>query len=217
MSKRYTKISFIDSYSSVNSKCQLALLGFKSGRARQILIQCLNSGIVFFMQDFRFTNEHRPGGAGEIVSFLEKPRLWIPSTADYPDHFDWLDKVGTQLEREQKRAMVAYHGRNIVGTIVYQRHVTQPSTLEIKNLSVIPTSEGRYVGSFLLRNVEIEGSQNDFPGCSRIVFDTKTTNTGIISFGTRHGYRLLEVTDLYGLGAGEDAVFAKSVVPSTAK
>ncbi len=169
------------------------------------------------MQDFRFTNEHRLSDTGEIVGFLERPRLWIPSTADYPDHFDWLAKVGTQLEREQKRAMVAYYAGDIVGTIVYQRHLLQPNTLEIKNLSVSPTTQGRYVGSFLLRNTEIEGTQNDFLGCNRIVFDTKTTNTGIISFGMRHGYRLLEITDLYGLGAGEDAIFAKSAVPVTAK
>jgi ribosomal protein S18 acetylase RimI-like enzyme len=173
--------------------------------------------LYFFMQDFRFTNEHRLSQTGEIVGFLERPRLWIPSTADYPDHFDWLDKVGIQLEREQKRAMVAYHGRAIVGTVVYQRHLTEANTLEIKNLSVVPTSEGRFIGSFLLRNTEIEGTQHDFPGCNRIVFDTKTTNTGIVAFGMRHGYRLAGIEDLYGLGAGEDAIFVKSVTPATAK
>ena len=169
------------------------------------------------MQDFRFTNEHRLGETGEIVGFLEKPRLWIPSISDYPDHFDWLAKVGTQLEREQKRAMVAYHASEIVGTIVYQRHLTEPNTLEIKNLSVSPTAQGRYVGSFLLRNTEVEGTRYDFPDCTKVVFDTKTSNAGIISFGIKHGYRLLEVRDLYGLGAGEDAIFVKSVPPVIVK
>jgi ribosomal protein S18 acetylase RimI-like enzyme len=182
-----------------------------------VLIQYQKSGIVFFMQDFRFTNEHRLGASGEIVGFLEKPRLWIPNTSDYPDHFDWLAKVGTQLEGEQKRAMVAYYAGDIVGAVVYQRHLSEPTTLEIKNISVSPTAQGRYVGSFLLRNTEIEGTQHDFPGCNRIVFDTKTTNTGIVAFGMRHGYRLAGIEDLYRLGAGEDAIFAKSVTPATAK
>src|ERR1700740_2677910 len=117
------------------------------------------------MVDFRFSNEQTSAHTANVISILEKPRLWVPGS-DYPDYFEWLGKVGEELEHEHKRAMVAYAGNNPVGSVVYQRSKTSPKTLEIKNISVSPDVRGRHVASFLLRNTEIEGSNNDFPGCT---------------------------------------------------
>jgi ribosomal protein S18 acetylase RimI-like enzyme len=164
------------------------------------------------MADFRFTNEHSPSELGNVVGVLERPRLWIPSTTDYPDYLDWVQKTEAQIAKGNKRAMLGYAGRVPIGTVVYQRHETRPYMVEIRNISVSPDARGRYVGSFLLRNTEVEATTVDYPECSGVVVDTKTTNTEMIGFLMDHGYRLEEVADLYGLGAGEDAVFVKSVV-----
>jgi ribosomal protein S18 acetylase RimI-like enzyme len=84
--------------------------------------------------------------------------------------------------------------------------------LEIKNISVDPEAEGRYIGSFLLRNSEIEAAKVDFPDIEHVTIDTKRTNQGMVEFLLDHGYQLQEVTDLYGTGTGLDAVFTKSLV-----
>ncbi len=160
------------------------------------------------MAEFTFSNERNQAEAEETVEFLRVPRLWIPGE-DYPDFDDWLDRVAAELTEDRKRAMTVRFGGELVGAIVYQQHRDDPTTLEIRNISVAPTARGRYAGSFMLRNTELEGTGFDFPECERITVDTKTANAGMVSFLTRHGYELREVTDLYGLGAGPDAVFEK--------
>jgi ribosomal protein S18 acetylase RimI-like enzyme len=162
------------------------------------------------MLDFRFSNEQTSGHTAGVMSVLEKPRLWIP-TKDYPDYFDWLGKVGEELEDQQKRAMVAYQGKEPVGSIVYQRCKTNPSVLEIKNISVNPDLRGRHIASFLLRNTEIEGSHYDFPGCTEVVVDTKLDNHDMAAFLIAQSYLPSRIRDLYGLTGVADIILAKAI------
>lgn len=164
------------------------------------------------MKDFRFVGEPQMQDIGNIIGILEKPRLWVPRT-DYPDYFDWLQKVETELQAERKRAIVAYSGHEPVGAVLYQRHKTRHAAVEIKNLSVSPDVRGRHVGSFLLRNAEVEALGFDYPDCNRLVLDAKLTSTGIIAFLLKHGYQPEGVQDLYGLGAGADLVMTKTSSP----
>ncbi|MDB5160648.1 MAG: hypothetical protein JWO96_28 [Candidatus Saccharibacteria bacterium] len=166
------------------------------------------------MTEFRITNEHRPSDLGSIVGLLESPRLWVPTHQDYPKHNEWLQKAEAQIADDSKRAMLAYSGREPVGTVIYQRHQTRPGVVEVKNISVSPISRGRYFGSFLLRNTEIEATTQDFPNCTAVMVDTKITNTDMITFLHGQGYRLEEITDLYGQDAGLDAVLVKSLAVS---
>jgi ribosomal protein S18 acetylase RimI-like enzyme len=163
------------------------------------------------MADFRFTNEHQQADIGNIVGVLESPRLWIPTEHDYPKHSDWLQKAEAQLAAGTKRAMLAYAGREPIGTVIYQRHETSPKVVEVKNISISPTARGRYIGSFLLRNTEIEATSHDFPKTSEVMVDTKVTNNEMITFLIRHGYRIEKVEDLYEQGTGLDAVLVKTV------
>jgi ribosomal protein S18 acetylase RimI-like enzyme len=163
------------------------------------------------MADFRFTNEHTQSELGNVTDIIERPRLWIPSVVDYPNYYDWTEKVEAEINTGQKRAMLAYSGREAIGTVVYQRHQELTGVVEIKNISVSPDSRGRYVGSFLLRNVELEATNQDYPECDEVLVDTKVTNGEMISFLLKHGYKLKEVEDLYDLGTALDAVFYKSL------
>jgi len=161
------------------------------------------------MKEFRFVNELGSREIGDTIGVLEKPRLWIPET-DYPDYYFWLEKVEEELGKDLKRGLLAYAGKEPVGAVLYQRHKGLDGTVEIKNISVSPDMRGRYFGAFMLRNVEMEALNFEYPDCDRIMVDTKTTNNDMIGFLLRQGYEPKTRTDLYGLGTGEDIVFTKS-------
>lgn len=156
--------------------------------------------------NFTFTTDDTFKRADEIVDYLLGPRLWIPRL-DYPDFFAWVDRTHAQLKSEEKRAIVALSGGNVCGAVIYQKHKTEPDTLEIKNITVRPDMRGRYVASFLVRNAEVEGAL-DFKA-NRVVLDAKKRNSAIRSFLFKGGYLPLQTMDLYALGAGEDIVYAK--------
>ncbi len=160
--------------------------------------------------DIRFTNELKPGRFDELIDYLRGPRLGMPK-GHYPDYDDWLGRVHAELHAQCKRAIVALDGGDVVGAVVYQRHKAEPATLEVKNITVRPDMRGRYVASFLVRNLEVEG-RVDFPGVTRVLCDAKRENRVIRQFLLQHRYTVAGVTDLYGLGAGEDLVFSKSLV-----
>lgn len=153
-----------------------------------------------------FTSDRTVRMADEIVDYLLGPRLWIPQS-DYPDFGDWVQKVWTQLKREEKRALVGISSGRVVGAVVYQRHLALPDSMEVKNLTVRPDVQGRHVASFLLRNAEVEGAR-DY-GASEVLVDAKARNGAIRCFLLRNGYSVAGVSDLYGLRAGDDVVYRK--------
>lgn len=163
------------------------------------------------MKDICISNEHSCSQVAGIIDVLRQPRLYVPTDQDYPNHNEWLEKTEHQLQTGMKRAMVAYIENTAVGTVIYQRNPVNHSELEVRNISVEQAARGRFIGSFLLKNSEIEAVSNDFPGVKEIVVDTKVTNREMIRFLTDHGYDVKEVVDLYGLGAGLDVVLTKSV------
>jgi ribosomal protein S18 acetylase RimI-like enzyme len=129
--------------------------------------------------------------------------------SDYPDYEEWVEKAHAQFKSEEKRALVALSYRNVVGAVVYQRHKLIRSALEIKNITVRPDMQGRFIASFLLRNAEIEGA-SDFK-IDQVLVDAKARNMSIRAFFFQQGYRVLGSEDLYGLGAGKDLVYGKRI------
>lgn len=160
--------------------------------------------------NFKFTNEYSLSRIDEIVSYILGPRLWIPHI-DYPDFLDWADKTHKELKKENKRAVVALSNNEIVGVTIYQRHKKYKDALEIKNLTVRPDARGRYIASFLLRNSEIEGGK-EFDS-KYAVCDAKVKNLAIRSFLLKNQYRITGNNDLYGLNAGDDTIYKKSLLP----
>jgi|GEM_PF-937603 len=160
---------------------------------------------------FKFTNEHTSSEVRNIIDLLREPRLLIPTEKDYPTHAMWLEKVATQIKSGEKRAMVAYSHARPVGVVIYQQSEGRPRILEVKNISVTPEFRSKGIATFALRLAEIEAMTNDFPGVTEASIDTKTSNTKMIHFLMAQGYEIKEITDLYGLGAGVDAVLTKSI------
>ncbi|MGB4966728.1 MAG: GNAT family N-acetyltransferase, partial [Candidatus Saccharimonadales bacterium] len=149
-----------------------------------------------------------------VAVALDQPRLWIPG-GDYPAHATWAQQALGELEAGQKRAMVAYWGKEVVGAVVYQRSKARSTELEIKNLSIEPYARGRHIADFLMKQVEIEGV-HDFPGCTAIVADTKITNKGLLAFVSGIGYRVQGVTELQSMGQNgtADVLLRKDLLPS---
>jgi ribosomal protein S18 acetylase RimI-like enzyme len=158
--------------------------------------------------DFKFTNDYPLSRLDEIVSYLLGPRLWIPST-DYPDFLDWADKTWKELKKENKRAIIALSFNRIVGITVYQRHRKYADALEIKNLTVRPDQQGRYIASFLLRNTEIEGAK-EFHS-KYILCDAKAKNIAVRNFLFKNRYQIMAKADLYSFGVGEDLIYRKNL------
>lgn len=159
--------------------------------------------------DFHFTNTFNLSKVDEIVEYLRGPRLWIAKNA-YPDFDEWAQKVQQELKKEAKHALVCFSGQNIAGVVLYQRHKTFKDTLEIKNLTVRPDVRGRHIADFLLRNAEIQGVR-DFKS-QFVICDAKTKNFPVRNFLFHSGYLPVTVTDLYGLGAGDDMIFRKNLL-----
>ena len=160
---------------------------------------------------YLFTTEYPQSKLDEIVGYLLGPRLWVPST-DYPDFYDWAQKAHEELRRDLKRALVGFSHGEIAGVIIYQRHKQNASLLEMKNLTVRPDHQGRYIASFLLRNAEVEGAR-EFRSRA-VVCDAKASNAGIHSFLLRHHYRPSGCDDIYRLGGGRDVLYRKAIEPS---
>jgi ribosomal protein S18 acetylase RimI-like enzyme len=162
--------------------------------------------------NFCFTNEFPRSRVDELLEYLRGPRLYLMAM-DYPDHESWLHKAYGELLGGKKRAIIALNQGRIVGATIYQRHKQHPHLIELKNFTVRPDHGGRYIGSFLLRNTEIEG-RRDFAGITAITMDAKASNRDFRRFVTSsHGYKVIDVQDLYGQGAGEDLIFQKVLVP----
>lgn len=159
--------------------------------------------------NFKFTTEYPDSKIDEIVSYLLGPRLWIPQV-DYPDFNDWAQKAHTELKKNQKRAVIALSGNEVVGVTIYQQHKKYEDALEIKNLTVRPDQRGRYIASFLLRNSEIEG-QRDFKS-KYVLCDAKVKNLPIMFFLQRNKYNIVGKTDLYNLQSGEDVIYRKDFI-----
>lgn len=164
--------------------------------------------------EFRFTNEIPASQVDHVVDFALGPRLWVPD-GNYPDELDWAEKAHTEIKGEVKRPMVVFDSRELVGNIIYQRDKVDPTALEIKRISVMPSARGRGVAGFLLRQAEIEG-QREF-GTTVARGDAKVSNVPMRKFLLTQGYRIIGKADLYGLGAGEDYIYEKPLTPKSRK
>ena len=163
------------------------------------------------MINLRFSNELSKSQLGDVMKVLSRPRLWIPTSADYPRHQEWLDKSEAQIAEGSKRALLAYADNTPVGAIVYRRHETEEKTVEIRNISIDPAIRGQLFGAFMLRQVETDVLANEYPKADTFVVDTKINNTSMISFLENQGYRRSNTLDLYQDGTGMDAILVKTL------
>lgn len=143
-----------------------------------------------------------------VIDFLLGPRLLVPDT-DYPDFKDWLERSESEVASGSKRHMACWWNFELVGLVIWQRHKQSPNWLEIKNLTVRPIVNGRLVGSFLLRQAEIEGKAEY--NSEVAVCDAKQANQAVTSFLTARHYHALGTTHLYNPKFGKDLIFMRQL------
>lgn len=146
--------------------------------------------------------------ASAVIDFLRGPRLFV-AAADYPDYHDWLQRIEPELACGTKRHLACIWNREMAGIIVWQRHKTRPHLLELKNLTVRPEASGRLVGSFLLRQAEVEGHREY--SAVAAVCDAKQANRPVLSFLARSGYKPQMIDDLYRLRTSLDVVMLRTL------
>lgn len=159
------------------------------------------------MIDFNLTDTMNARNAARVIDHLRQPRLWIPTDEDYSHHSEWLEKTEAELISDTRHALVATFGRVVVGAIVFRPEPDDQETIGIRNISINPDYEGRYVGAFTLRNTEY-AIRESYPKAARVIVDTKTTNTDMIAFLQSQHYSPKEIVDLYQSGK-PDVVLAK--------
>lgn len=165
--------------------------------------------------NFHVTDEMNPRSAAKVVSHLREPRLWIPTERDYgsKSHSEWLEKTEAEIAAGTRYALMASFGRTIAGVTIFRPEPNEPSVAGIRNISINPAYEGRYVGAFLLRNTELLIGDIQ-PTANTIIVDTKITNTDMLSFLDRQRYQTNgQAADLYGSGKA-DIVLTKSITPA---
>ncbi|MDP1712683.1 MAG: hypothetical protein Q8K86_09535 [Candidatus Nanopelagicaceae bacterium] len=143
---------------------------------------------------------HPLGDARELrtlVAFLAAQDLGYP-------HYDaWIQRTEHELDDGSKQAVLAYDHGKLIGDVVFQPHRTIPDAIEIKNARVAESAQWRSVGSFLLRQVEVEHDARLFIG------DVRSNRPDIINFLYICGYRPLLKSHLYDLSDVPDVTMVK--------
>ena len=160
------------------------------------------------MTNLRITNELNSGDRGDLMSVLRGERLWIPTSRDYPRHNDWLDSTEAAIGEGNKHAFFARIDSSAAGAIVYRADPRDDTVMDIRNISIIPSSRGRLLGSFMLRQVEVEARES---GSRLLRVDTKIDNEAMMQFLAHNGFDIADITDLYGDGTSEDAILTKNI------
>jgi GNAT superfamily N-acetyltransferase len=74
----------------------------------------------------------------------------------YKGFKDWLGRAEAEVISGYKQVILAFYYRDLIGVIVDQPDKKNPFLREVKNMRVADNHQGRFIGSFLLRQVEVE-------------------------------------------------------------
>jgi GNAT superfamily N-acetyltransferase len=157
---------------------------------------------------YRFTDEIPASQLDRVVAATLQRRLWI-NDADYPDLPSWGERLHRELADGFKHAMVAYNRRSVAGSVIFKQG-DDPRVLNVRRIAIRPIEEGRGIASFLLRSAEVEAKRR-FADLQTVRVDAKVSNRAIRGFLNHSGYTITSIEDLYGLGAGMDAIYTKTI------
>jgi hypothetical protein len=167
------------------------------------------------MVNFRLTDNMNPRNAARVIDHLRAERLWVPSTEDYGSkHGEWLERTEARLIDGTAHALLASFGRVAAGAVIFRPEPDNATIIGIRNISINPAYEGRYVGAFTLRNAEC-AAREAYPETSQIIVDTKTTNHAMIAFLESQDYTPEAIIDLYQSGK-PDIILSKLLRPQDA-
>lgn len=147
--------------------------------------------------DFAFHSVQSSKEIRRTVDFLAKQDL------GYPNYDNWVQRTESELFSGYKRAGLAYSNGILVGDVVWQPHKQFPRVREMKNLRISPQARGRYLGQFLLRQVEVE-DKSEFDA---LIGDARETQEDLIRMMQDMDYRVLGKIHLYDEGRRDVILF----------
>jgi ribosomal protein S18 acetylase RimI-like enzyme len=143
--------------------------------------------------DFSFRSLQDEGELPELETFLRNQSL------GYPGYQDWITKAIWQILNEDKKVILFYSGRTLVGDLIFQKHRDFERVREVKNCRVHPELRDRYCGTFMFRQVE-EIDKNSYDA---IILDVRSNQPGLINTAKSLGYEELLRVPLYERGIDE--------------
>ena len=118
----------------------------------------------------------------------------------YPNYNRWVQRAEAEMLSGYKRTIIVISQGRVVGDLVYQPHKHLKGIAEIKNLRVNPKLNGRYFATFMLRQLEVETSRENFYA---IWVDARESQKDVIGFFASQGYAPVETLPLYEKTARE--------------
>ena len=147
--------------------------------------------------NFRFVEERKD------IRELEKHLLQQPM--NYHHYEDWVNGCVEDLESGYKNSILAFSEGLLVGNLIFQPHKQFSSIMEFKNMRVHEKLQGRYFGSFMVKQAEAEAHKK---GYGAIIGDTRSDNFPIMNMLKILGYEELLRIPLYDHNV-EDVVMVK--------
>lgn len=148
---------------------------------------------------YTFTDLQDMRQVRELIDFMASQDL------NYPYYNDWLQKTESQIEKGEKRAILAFSEGKLVADLVTQtcRDNGLGFLIEIKNGRVHPELRDRYFMRFMLRQLykECEGKYDGLIG------DVRANQTSTIDYLVHEGFIPIAKTTLYETAMEEVTLF----------
>lgn len=113
---------------------------------------------------------------------------------DYPDYLIWVEQCFRELQLGYKKAFVYKINNEIIASLIFQQHKTEPKILEMKNARVKPRYRRRKIFTSLYDAVEKYAKEKGF---KRITCDTHKDNLPVIQTLKSLGFTIEAEETLY--------------------
>jgi len=149
-----------------------------------------------FNFQFRFAEDEK-----EIKKLSE---FLLLQPFNYAGYGSWVERARHELLSGYKSAILAFSEGVLVGDLVFQPHKQFQRVRELKNMRIHPLLRGRYFGSFMIKQAELE-KRDEYDA---IICDIRSDRNDVIAMLRGLGYKELLRAPIYE-GQTEDVVMVK--------
>ncbi len=99
------------------------------------------------------------------------------------------------LKSDQEKGhqfLIAYNGKEAVGFASFENHFQNESVTKIHKLYVLPETQGKGIGRYLIENIQQEAKQNEV---KKIILNVNRFNKAL-SFYQKLGFKIIREVDI---------------------
>ncbi len=149
------------------------------------------------MDSLKITELQDEKDLSKLLKFMEKQPQY------YPDYKDWVyGKCKQRTESGRYKPIIAFSKGLVIGNAVYQ--YLDENNIEIKNFRIDPKYRKRYLGRFLLKQIEYETNRPN------INLDVTVDNFKGVEFFIQNGFKIKEKKSLYSQKQSEYIMHKKN-------